>query len=67
VKTCGAAPDGREVVHTTQGSGEYFGETTLEGGPRSASVMTLQPTNCMLMPGTEQRDFPARGKASWCC
>ena len=43
VKAYGSAEDGREVVYSTQGVGEYFGEMTLDGGPRSASVMTLEP------------------------
>ena len=33
--------EGREIVLGTQGPGEYFGEMVLDGGPRSASVMTL--------------------------
>lgn len=36
VKACGATDDGREDIDSTQGPGEYFGEMTLEGGPRSA-------------------------------
>lgn len=59
VKVYGAAPDGREVVYTTLGPGEYFGELTLDGGPRSASVMTLEPTRCAVVPGSELRDFLA--------
>jgi CRP/FNR family transcriptional regulator, cyclic AMP receptor protein len=59
VKAYGAAEDGREVVYATQGAGEYFGEMTLDGGPRSASVMTLEPTTCAVVPGAEVRDFLA--------
>lgn len=33
----------RELVLSTQGPGEYFGEMILDDGPRSASVMTLEP------------------------
>ena len=60
VKAYGAAEDGREVVYATQGAGEYFGEMTLDGGPRSASVMTLEPTTCAVVPGPEVRDFLAQ-------
>lgn len=60
VKAYGAGEDGREVVYATQGPGEYFGEMTLDGGPRSASVMTLEPTTCAVVPGAEVRDFLAR-------
>lgn len=57
VKAYGAGPDGREVIYSTQTVGEYFGEMTLDGGPRSASVMTLEPTSCAVVPGAEVRDF----------
>ena len=35
--------DGREVVVNTIETGEYFGELVLDGGPRAASIMTLEP------------------------
>lgn len=57
VKVYGAGENGREVVYTTHGAGEYFGEMTLDGGPRSASVMTLEPTTCVVVPGSNVRDF----------
>ena len=59
VKAYGATSDGREVVYSTQGPGEYFGEMTLDGGARSASVMTLEPTTCAVVPGTAVRAFMA--------
>ena len=59
VKVYGSGEDGREVVYGTQGPGEYFGEMTLDGGPRSASVMTMEPTTCAVVPGVEVRDFLA--------
>ena len=59
VKAYGSADDGREVVYATLGAGECFGEMTLDGGPRSASVMTLEPTTCAVVPGAEVRDFIA--------
>ncbi len=59
VKAYGSSEDGREVVYGTQGVGEYFGEMTLDGGPRSASVMTLEPTSCAVVPGAEVRQFLA--------
>ncbi len=57
VKVYGAGSNGREVVYTTLGPGEYFGEMTLDGGPRSASVMTLAPTTCVVVTGANVRDF----------
>ncbi len=59
VKAYGADADGREVVYGTLGAGEYFGELTLDGGPRSASVMTLAPTTCAVVPGVEVRGLLA--------
>ncbi len=59
IKAYGSAADGREIVYATQGAGEYFGEMTLDGGPRSASIMTLAPTTCAVVPGVEVRDFLA--------
>jgi CRP/FNR family transcriptional regulator, cyclic AMP receptor protein len=59
VKAYGSGDDGREVVYGTQGPGEYFGEMTLDGGPRSASVITLEPTSCAVVPGLDVRDFLA--------
>jgi CRP/FNR family transcriptional regulator, cyclic AMP receptor protein len=57
VKVYGAGANGREVVYTTLSAGEYFGEMTLDGGPRSASVMTPEPTTCVVVTGTNVRDF----------
>jgi CRP/FNR family cyclic AMP-dependent transcriptional regulator len=44
VKVFLADEDGRQVTLGTQGPGEYFGEMVLDGGPRSASIMTLEPS-----------------------
>ena len=59
VKVYGAGSNGREVVYTTLGPGQYFGEMTLDGGPRSASVMTLEPCTCVVVTGANVRDFLA--------
>lgn len=42
--------DGREVVVSTIEVGDYFGELVLDGGPRSASVMTLEPSRLFVIP-----------------
>src|SRR5262245_32705667 len=42
--------DGKEVVLGTQGPGGHFGEIALDGGPRSASVMTLEPSRFAVIP-----------------
>lgn len=36
--------NGKEVMLGIAGPGEYFGEMVLDGGPRSASVMTVEPS-----------------------
>ena len=41
------------------GPGEYFGEITLDDGPRSASVMTLEPSKLLVVPHEGFRDFLA--------
>jgi CRP/FNR family cyclic AMP-dependent transcriptional regulator len=38
------------VVLSTVGVGDYFGELVLDGGPRSASIMTLEPCRCFVIP-----------------
>ena len=39
----------REVTYGTYSVGEYFGEMSLDGGLRSASVETLEPTECAML------------------
>lgn len=43
VKVFVSGEDGKEVVVNTIEAGNYFGELVLDGGPRAASVMTLEP------------------------
>jgi CRP/FNR family transcriptional regulator, cyclic AMP receptor protein len=57
VKVYSTNPNGREVVITIHGPGEYLGELALDGGVRSASVMTLEPTTCSVVSGAELRQF----------
>jgi CRP/FNR family cyclic AMP-dependent transcriptional regulator len=51
---------GREIVLNHAGPGEYFGEMTLDEGPRSASVMTLEPTRFSVIPKDDFHDFVAK-------
>jgi CRP/FNR family cyclic AMP-dependent transcriptional regulator len=39
----------REITYGTYGPGEYLGEMSLDGGPRSASVITLEATQCAVV------------------
>ena len=40
---------GREITYGTYGPGEYVGEMSLDGGPRSATVVTLEATDCVVI------------------
>src|SRR5882724_10204986 len=50
---------GKEIVLNEAGPGEYFGEMMLDEGPRSASVMTLEPTRFLVVPKEDFREFVA--------
>ena len=56
VKAFVSDENGKEVVVNTIGAGDYFGELVLDGGARSASIMTLEPSRCFVIP---QRDVEA--------
>lgn len=51
---------GKEIVLSEAGPGEYFGEISLDEGPRSASVMTLEPTRFSVIPHEDFRTFLAQ-------
>jgi CRP/FNR family cyclic AMP-dependent transcriptional regulator len=55
VKIFAAEANGRELTFAVIGAGEFFGELALDGGPRSASAMALQPTTCVVVPGSKVR------------
>lgn len=39
----------RELVYAFYGPGDFFGEMSLDGGPRSASVVTVEPSLCVFL------------------
>ena len=49
VRVFGSDDQDREITYGTYGAGDYLGEIILDGGPRSASVITLEPTECALV------------------
>jgi len=60
VKVFASNAAGREVVIAFHGPGEYVGEMSLDGSPRSASVMTTEPTTCTLVTRANFREFILR-------
>lgn len=56
---CTDASD-KEITFGVFGAGEYFGEMALDGGSRSASVMTQEPCVCALITRTTLLAYIAR-------
>jgi len=49
LRAYGCDARGREVTYGVYGPGEYVGEMSLDGGQRSASVITEQASRCVLL------------------
>ena len=54
-----SSPEGRDVILSEHGPGEYVGELSLEGTPRSASVKAVEATTCCVVPATQLPEFLA--------
>jgi CRP/FNR family transcriptional regulator, cyclic AMP receptor protein len=48
-ESAGSGATEREITYGTYGIGDYFGEMSLDGGPRAASVETLEATSCAVI------------------
>ena len=57
VKVYVSSDDGRDMVLAELGPGEYFGELSLSGEKRSASVQALEPCSCCVVQGGQLRQF----------
>jgi CRP/FNR family cyclic AMP-dependent transcriptional regulator len=57
VKVYASNDAGREVVIDFHGPGEYVGEMSLDGAPRSASVVTVEPSTCAVVSRARFREF----------
>ena len=57
VKVYASNEEGKEVVIDFHGPGEYVGEMSLDGAPRSASVVTTEPTTCAIVNRAQFREF----------
>ena len=60
VKVFATGDDEREIVLDIHGPGEFVGEMALDGGPRSASVITLEPTTCSIVTRDALREHIAK-------
>ena len=60
VKVYLADEHGKELLLGTHGPGEYFGEMILDEGPRSASVMTMEPSRFSVITTDQFKQFLAR-------
>jgi len=49
VKVFSMDESGREITFGRIHAGDYFGEMSLDGGPRSASVITVEPCTCAVV------------------
>jgi len=49
--------DGKEITIDILGPDQYFGEMALEGEPRSASVMTMEPSRLSLIERSQFKQF----------
>ena len=55
VRVFSSGPRGNELTLGIYGPGEYIGEMSLDGSPRSASVITQAPTECARVTGRALR------------
>ena len=49
LRAFGSGERDREITYGSYGPGEYIGEMSLDGGPRSASVEALEPCVCVVV------------------
>ncbi len=57
LKVFATSDDGRDVVLSEIGPGDYFGELSLDGGPRSVSVQATEACTCRVLSGVEMRQL----------
>jgi CRP/FNR family cyclic AMP-dependent transcriptional regulator len=59
VKIYASSDDGRELVLAEHRPGEYFGELSIDGEKRSASIKAMETCSCRVVQGSELRQFLA--------
>jgi CRP/FNR family cyclic AMP-dependent transcriptional regulator len=55
VKVYANEAHGHEIIYDIVGPGDYFAEMSLDGGPRSASAMTLEASVCAVVDAAAMR------------
>jgi CRP/FNR family transcriptional regulator, cyclic AMP receptor protein len=55
----------REITYGVYGPGEYIGEMSLDGGPRSASVMTVEACTCVVITSSAAPAPPRSARGRW--
>jgi len=63
LRSFSASDNGREITYGIYGPGEYLGEMSLDGGRRSASVVTLEPSVCAVITRTSLEQHIAENPA----
>jgi CRP/FNR family cyclic AMP-dependent transcriptional regulator len=59
LRAYGTGDNDREITYGTYGPGEYLGEMSLDGGARSASVVTLESSTCAVITRHTLRQYIA--------
>jgi CRP/FNR family transcriptional regulator, cyclic AMP receptor protein len=59
IKVYAANESGKEVIFNVHSAGDYIGEMSLDGEPRSASAITMEPTSCSVVSAAHLREFIA--------
>lgn len=60
VKVFSSGRGGRELTYEMVEHGDFFAEACLDGGPRSASAVALEPSVCVVVPRDAVEDEAAR-------
>ena len=57
VRAYGSSLSGKEITYGYIEAGEYFGELTLDGGKRSASIEVMETSHCAIVTNAQVKAF----------
>ena len=57
MRAFGSSLSGKEITYGYIDAGEYFGELTLDGGRRSASIEAVEPSICVIVTNAQVQTF----------